>query len=80
MIKINELAYFKEGGRDDGVRLEPAFRTNCPKDNYSALHGILSAYAAALTAAGGDPATQTINAAVTYLETLSNLDLVCAEW
>ena len=80
MVPLNPESQFAEGGRSDGVRLQKEFRTTCPDDGYSALHGIFKKYASALTAAGGNPATQTINAAVTYLETLTNLDLVVAEW
>lgn len=71
---------FAEGGRTNGVRLESAFRQTYHGTGYSALHQIFTKYAEALTAAAGDPATQTIDAAITYLETQSNVDLVIAEW
>jgi hypothetical protein len=77
---VNPETNFREGGRTDNSRLQPQFRECVPSTGYSGLHGILTAYAAALTAAGGDPATQTINEAVTYLETMSNVDLVVAEY
>lgn len=80
MLTINNESQFREGGRSDGVRLQKEFRTNCPGTNYSALHEILAAYAGALTAAGGNPATQTINQAITYLETMSQLDGIVSEW
>lgn len=80
MVELNPESGFAEGGRSDGVRLQKELRTTVPATGYSALHQIFTKYASALTAAGGDPATQTINAAITYLQTMANVDLVIAEW
>jgi hypothetical protein len=71
---------FAEGGRTDGVRLEAAFRETYHGTNRPALHQILTKFAAALTAASEDPATMTVNEAVTFLETAANLDDVIAEY
>lgn len=83
MVELNPESAFAEGGRSDGVRLQKEFRTVVPtgaSKGHCALHGIFSKYASALTAAAGDPATQTVNEAITYLETQSQVDAVIAEW
>lgn len=79
-FEANISAGFAEGGRTDGVRLEKAFRENYHGTNRCALHQIFTKYAEALTAGGGDPATQTINDAITYLQTEANVLKVIEEW
>lgn len=80
MFNPNISCGFAEGGRTDGVRLESAFRQTYHGTNYSALHQILTKLGSALTAASEDPATMTINDAITFLETEANVLKVIAEY